>query len=144
MLSVKWIELFAARVANGRALTLLHGDFHVLGNVFAAQLGDRRVLKIIDWSEAKRGLGPHDLMYMLLAIDVDDRYKRDLRVLQRYHRGFQVAGVTDYEWEQCLWNYRFSLLTSLFQPLFQDSVRWFKKTMEVVRVWHSTELLETI
>lgn len=143
LLNARWREKFAARIENHRSITLLHGDFHLFGNIFAAkEAQDNRHAKIIDWSEAKRGIGPHDLMYMLLPLDTSNRHQRDLCLLQRYYTGLQKAGVEGYEWDQCLWDYRFSLLTSLFQPLFQDNIHWFKATMKVVRVWHSIELLE--
>lgn len=142
LLAARWGERFQARVAAGRAVTLLHGDFHLLGNLFLAKAAIvAPSLKVLDWTQAKRGLGPHDLMYMLLAVDAPDRVSRDTRLLRRYHQGLQAAGYQEYPWSQCLWDYRFSLLTNLFQALFQDSIHWFRKTVEIVRVWDSATLL---
>lgn len=142
LLANRWADRFRVRVERGAAITLIHGDFHLLGNVFLAQAPTvMPPIKVLDWTQAKRGLGPHDLMYMLLAVDAPDRVARDTHLLRRYHAGLQAAGCTQYDWDQCLWDYRFSLLTNLFQTLFQDSVYWFRKTAEVVQAWHSTDLL---
>lgn len=142
LLATRWGERFQARVELGQAITLLHGDFHLLGNVFLAQAPTvTPPIKILDWTQAKRGLGPHDLMYMLLALDAPDRVARDTHLLRRYHAGLLVAGCTGYDWDQCLWDYRFSLLTNLFQAFFQASVHWFRKTVTVVQAWHSADLL---
>ena len=103
---------FHARVAGGRAITLIHGDFHFLGNVFFAPNDVRP--KVIDWSEAKPGLGPHDLAYCLTVVPADDRLARDRVLLRRYWDGLRDAGVDDYSWELCDWDFRFSVFCNLF------------------------------
>lgn len=140
-LSSYWPDLFRTRVVNSHAITLLHGDLHLLGNVFLAKKGIAGGVKLIDWTQAKRGLGPHDLMYLLLSVDVPDRVGRDTRLLRRYHEGLLAKGVSGYAWAQCVWDYRFSMLTNLWQSIFQNSLRWLRKTKEVVRVWECEALL---
>ena len=125
-----WEARFVARASGGHALTLIHGDFHLLGNVFFAP--HAAAPRVIDWSELKPGLGPHDLAYGLLSAPALDRPARDLGLLRRYHDGLLAAGVTDYGFALCQWDYRFSLITNLFQALFQDSTRWFRKTAAVI------------
>ena len=138
-----WGDRFCERTAGGKGITLIHGDFHLLGNVFLAKdTSTIPRIKIIDWGQAKRGLGPHDLMYSLLAVDAQDRIARDTRLLRRYHSGLERGGITGYSWEQCLWDYRFSMLTNIFQALFQGSLYWFHRTAKVVRAWDSVQLLE--
>lgn len=59
---------------SSTAPPLLHGDFHLLGNIFIAKESTNvSPIKVIDWGQAKRGLGPHDLMFALLAVEVPDR-----------------------------------------------------------------------
>lgn len=140
-LSSAWPGFFEKRVAGGRAITLLHGDLHLLGNVFVSKAGVAGGVRLIDWAQAKRGLGPHDLMYLLLAADVPDRAERDTRLLRRYHEGLLAAGVSGYTWAQCLWDYRFSVLTNVWQAVFQDSPQWLRKTLAVVQAWESVALL---
>ena len=125
-----WEARFVARASGGYALTLIHGDFHLLGNVFFAP--HATAPRVIDWSEVKPGLGPHDLAYGLLSAPAVDRPARDLALLHRYHQGLIAAGVVDYGFALCLWDYRFSLITNLFQALFQDSAHWFRKTAAVI------------
>jgi hypothetical protein len=40
--------------------------------------------------------------------------------------------VEDYGWERCQWDYRFSLVTNLFQAVLQGSAFWFRKTAGLV------------
>ena len=142
-LDARWAARFLERIVDQRGLTLLHGDFHLLGNVFIAN--DSNLLspiKVIDWGQVKRGLGPHDLMFALLSADSPDRQSRDLTLLQRYHQRLLAREVKHYGWELCLWDYRFSLLTNIYQSIFQGSLRWFRRTLDGVRVWEAQELLE--
>jgi hypothetical protein len=139
----RWAAPFIERTARHRGLTLLHGDFHLLGNIFIAKESPTvHPIKVIDWGQAKRGLGPHDLMYALLSVEVPDRQCRDLKLLRRYHQRLLGLGVHGYAWEQCLWDYRFSLLTNVFQSVFQGSLHWFRRTCDVVESWKARELLE--
>lgn len=69
-----WGKTFAKRLVPATNLTLLHSDFHLLGNIFLAKdVNDVEPVKVIDWAQAKPGLGPHDLMYTLLSADAPER-----------------------------------------------------------------------
>ncbi len=139
----RWGDTFGKRLAPATNLTLLHGDFHLLGNIFLAKdVNNTEPVKVIDWAQAKPGLGPHDLMYTLLSADTPDRVARDTTLLKRYYSVLNRYDVTGYSWEQCIWDYRFSLLTNLFQAVFQQSLHWFRKTAEGVKVWDSQALLD--
>lgn len=118
-----WERQFHARVADGRALTLIHGDFHFLGNIFFT-IGDPRP-KVIDWSELKPGLGPHDLAYCLSVLPTADRDG----LLRRY---WEALGVRDYSWELCHWDFRFSVIGNLFQSVFQHSVKWYRTSLAAI------------
>ncbi|WP_165546527.1 aminoglycoside phosphotransferase family protein [Kribbella soli] len=117
-----WERQFQNRVACGRALTLIHGDFHFLGNIFFAD-GDPRP-KIIDWSELKPGLGPHDLAYSLSAVPARQPAAQDLL---RYY--WEALDRPDYSWELCRWDFRFSVISNLFQSVFQRSVKWYRASL---------------
>lgn len=136
-----WERQFQARIEGGRALTLLHGDFHLMGNVFFAE--GEAVPRVIDWSELKPGLPPHDLAYCLHAAPVEDRATRDLALLRTYWEGLGAAGVQGYGWALCQWDYRFSLVTNLFQSVLQRSSLWFRKTAAVVQLLDATTALRT-
>jgi aminoglycoside phosphotransferase (APT) family kinase protein len=134
-----WEQQFLRRVASGKAITLIHGDFHFLGNVFFRP-GDVRP-KVIDWSEAKPGLGPHDLAYCLTVVPADDRLARDRVLLRQYWDGLREAGVRDYSWELCEWDYRFSAISNLFQSVFQRSAKWYRKSLAEIEALGSREIL---
>src|SRR5262249_32330826 len=125
-----WERRFVARAAGGRAITLIHGDFHLLGNIFFAA-GEPRP-RVIDWSQLKPGLGPHDLAYCLSAVPAADRPARDRALLRRYWERLRAAGVEQYGWDLCQWDYRFSILTNLFQSLFQSSLFWFRRSAALI------------
>ena len=80
-----WEQRFLERVTGKRNVTLIHGDFHVLGNVLFRP--DDPSPKVIDWSELKPGLGPHDVAYMLISAPSDERASRDQGLLRRYWKG---------------------------------------------------------
>ncbi len=133
-----WPILMTTRSRQGR-LTLIHGDFHLVGNVFLKAGAPPRV---IDWSEAKPGLGPHDLAYALISQETQDRAARDIALLARYHAGLVAAGVEDYTFEQAVWDYRFALLTNLFQSARQSNTAWMGKTLTAVSALGAWALLQ--
>jgi hypothetical protein len=105
---------------------------HAAASFLKAVSADITRPRVIDWSELKPGLGPHDLAYCLLSAPTQDRPARDLALLRRYWEGLGAAGVEEYGWELCLWDYRFSLLTNLFQSVFQKSLTWFRRTAALI------------
>lgn len=126
-----WPGMMRERAGETANLTLVHGDFHLMGNVFQPPAGETR-LRVIDWSEVKPGRGPHDLAYALVSAASENRAARDRTLLERYVEGLKAQGVTGYGFEAAYADYRFSLLTNLFQSVFQDSVRWLRVTLEAV------------
>jgi hypothetical protein len=135
----RWERQLAGRVATGHGLTLSHGDFHLLGNVlFAAG----RPPRVIDWSEVKPALPTHDLAYCLHVPPSPDRLARDRALLRRYWEHLTAAGITDYPWPLCEWDYQLSLITCLFQAVLQDSVHWFRKTAALVDLHDARAVLD--
>jgi phosphotransferase family enzyme len=129
-----WESQFRRRVGEGRVLTLIHGDFHFLGNVFFSGTDPRP--KVIDWSELKPGLGPHDLAYSLAVIPTADR----LTLLRRY---WEALSLDDYSWDLCQWDFRFSLLSNLFQSVFQRSPRWYHTSLAAIDSANARSTLTT-
>ncbi|WP_350275154.1 phosphotransferase [Kribbella sp. HUAS MG21] len=130
-----WAHCFQERVAQRRDLTLIHGDFHFLGNIFFTD-GDPRP-KVIDWSELKPGLGPHDLAYSLSALPHRQREAQDL--LRHY---WKALAVPDYSWELCGWDFRFSVFSNLFQSVFQQSCRWYRAACTAIDALDSRSALD--
>jgi len=60
--------------------------------------------------------------------------ERDLALLHRYWEGLRAASVEATAGSAVSqWDYRFSLITNLFQAVFQGSAFWFRKTAGLVR-----------
>jgi hypothetical protein len=133
-----WPGLIAARSALGH-VTLIHGDFHLVGNVFLKAGAPPRA---VDWSEAKPGLGPHDLAYALISQATPDRASRDDTLVARYHARLLAAGVQAYPLDQALWDYRLALLTNLFQAARQSNLTWMRKTLSAAAHLGAWRLLE--
>ncbi len=134
-----WPRLFAARVRSARMITLIHGDLHLLGNVFVGR--DSQAPRIIDWADCKPGLGPHDVAYCLISAETPDRRRRDTALLERYHGRLSALGVRGYDWEQCLHDYRLALLTNLLQCVLQGILSWLRRTVAIIDVWQCDDLL---
>jgi Phosphotransferase enzyme family len=138
-----WEKLALKRWKDFRHTTLIHADFHLLGNFFVPRDSNNSRAKIIDWGQYRRGLGCQDLAYMLTNDElIEGRAERDLRLLERYHFGLISAGIQDYSWLQCQSDFRFSVVTTVFQSMFQESLSWAKKSMRNAIIWNSSELLE--
>lgn len=134
-----WARLFELRVGDARAITLIHGDLHLLGNVFLDQ--ESGTPRFVDWADCKPGIGAHDVAYCLISAEAPDRPTRDSALLRRYHARLTALGVRDYGWEQCLWDYRFALLTNLIQCALQGSLHWLRRTVAIVDAWRCDALL---
>ncbi|TCC22903.1 phosphotransferase family protein [Kribbella speibonae] len=129
-----WERQFRARVEAGEHLTLVHGDFHVLGDIFFTDHDPRP--KVIDWSELKPGLGPHDLAYALSALPAR---QPDAEGLLRYY--WKALNAPGYSWDLCAWDFRFSVISNLFQSVFQHSVKWYRAALTTMDTLNSLSTL---
>lgn len=139
-----WEQRFLARVAAGHALTLVHGDFHLMGNIFFA--AGEPMPRVIDWSELKPGLGPHDVGYVLHGVPIEPgqtRLERDLAILRSYWEGLHAAGIRNYSWELCQWDFRFSAFANLFQAVLQRSPYWIRVHLETLAALDARAALRT-
>jgi aminoglycoside phosphotransferase (APT) family kinase protein len=112
-----WADLLIARTAGGAGVTMIHGDAHP-GQVFFSRDPQSVDLVLLDWEEHKRGLGAYDLAYLFVLGHRPD-YRRDVErdVLRLYHERLLAGGIEGYPWEQCLADYRLSVLACLFAPV---------------------------
>lgn len=139
-LSKNWFRVFSERIQNSN-LTLIHGDFHLLGNIFFIPSNNQ--IRVIDWADTKVGLGAHDLAYCLLSTTAEDRRDRDSKLMKRYLDCLLANGVRDYDWLQLKFDYRLALLNNLLQSVSQNSLRWYRRTFEVVQIWTAEEILSS-
>ena len=96
--------------------TLCHGDVR-LDNIFFGPGDDSQPI-LLDWQIAGRGVGTYDLAYfMSQSFDPEVRRASEWEILARYHNGLVAAGVRGYDFEQCLLDYRRSVLFGFVYPV---------------------------
>lgn len=104
----EWHKVLA-RCAEGPQ-TFVHNDFR-LDNIFFAPDG---CPVVIDWQLAGRSRGTQDVSYLLSGSMTEDMLRGSWRdLLSRYHVGLVSNGVRGYSFDQCLWDYRQSLLYTI-------------------------------
>lgn len=92
--------------------TFIHTDSR-LDNFFFE--GDDPIF--IDFQLAVRGRGPADVAYLVgSSMEIEDQVHWEA-LLHRYHERLLAKGVTEYSWEQCLRDYRESVLYYICSPM---------------------------
>ena len=90
--------------------TLLHGDYHLGNLVFGTPEGGVP-FAILDWQSLRRGRGVRDVAYFLSEnLQIEDRRAIEMGLLRDYHQTLIDNGVGGYSFEQCLHDYKLSLL----------------------------------
>ena len=93
--------------------TIVHGDFRP-DNCFFSTSGDLQSVAVIDWEFCGRGRGAYDVAtFVSEAFPPDQRKKEELGLLHVYHSILEENGVTGYPFEECLDDYRLSMLEIL-------------------------------
>ena len=99
-------DLIVHRIMDRSNLTLTHRDPHP-GTVLVPKLPEKNRAVIVDWANCCRGVGVHDL-----ATHIPPYWHRTVRnamevdLLRRYHDRLCSSGVSDYDWDQCWYDYR--------------------------------------
>jgi aminoglycoside/choline kinase family phosphotransferase len=102
------------RYLGRRPQTFLHGDFHLHNLLFGSGPG-ARTLAVIDWQACCRGRATRDLAHFLVTgLPPDRRRAHEPDLLRLYHTTLAEHGVEGYSFEQCLHDYRFTLLDELY------------------------------
>src|SRR5262249_30616812 len=93
---------------------VLHGDFHLNNLLFDSTPG-AKTLTVIDWQACSRGRAARDLVHFLVTgLPPDRRRAHEQDLLRLYHTTLTEHGVREYSFEQCLHDYRFTLLDELY------------------------------
>ena len=96
-----------------RPRTIVHGDYR-LDNLFftTSQGGDS--LAVIDWQIASRGPGVFDIAYFNCGtLPPAERKRSEMDLLRMYHSILEENGVRGCEFDQCVEDYRASVLFCL-------------------------------
>ena len=93
-----------------RPLTLIHGDYR-LDNCFFPPHGDPGPPVVIDWEFCARSRGAYDVAtFITETFPPAHRRTEEMGLLHAYHSTLLDAGVTGYPFEECLIDYRLSVL----------------------------------
>lgn len=90
--------------------TITHGDYR-LDNFFFTTRAGAEAPVVFDWEFCVRGRGTYDVATFISdAFPPERRRKEELGLLRAYHSTLAADGVEDYPFEECLADYRLSML----------------------------------
>ena len=111
----------STRLATGKGLTLIHGDIHI-GNFLYPHNPNRDTVRILDWKSWSIDIGADDLAHMMAIFWFPERRSRlEQELLRRYYSHVVEYGVIEYDWPECWYDYRLSVIRYLFYPMWQWS-----------------------
>ena len=97
--------------------TIIHGDYR-LDNLFFGGHNGGDAFAVADWQIASRGRGVFDVAYFLSGgVPSDIRRNIEMKMLREYHQILTANNRVDYGFEQCLRDYRISVLFCLVYPV---------------------------
>ena len=93
--------------------TIVHGDFR-LDNMFFASPEGGALFAVVDWQLIHRNHGVYDVAWFLSgSLDPERRKSTEMGLLKLYQSTLEENGVQGYGIEQCVEDYRHSLLSCL-------------------------------
>ncbi|MDE2861176.1 MAG: phosphotransferase [Chloroflexota bacterium] len=93
--------------------TVIHGDFRLDNCFFREEDGSIEPI-VFDWEFCARGRGAYDVATFLSeALTPEQRRAEEMDLLQAYHDALLGGGATGYSFEECLRDYRLSMLEVL-------------------------------
>ena len=90
--------------------TVVHGDYR-LDNCFFSKCASSERVFVIDWEFCTRGRGAYDVAtFISEAFSPRKRREVEMSLLLEYHSILEERGVRGYSFEECLHDYRVSML----------------------------------
>jgi thiamine kinase-like enzyme len=90
--------------------TIIHGDYR-LDNCFLGSPIDSQSLVVFDWEFCAKGRGTYDVAtFISEAFRPQQRRNEEMGLLRTYHSQLIGNGIQDYPFEDCLRDYRLSML----------------------------------
>ena len=133
----RWPSQRQERLLQGKGLTFNHRDAHPANFLYPQDVGQHSV-KIIDWQSLRLDCdaGTGDIAYLLAFFWYPARRAQQEKYLvQRYHQKLLEQGVTNYDWQDCWYDYRASIIRYLFLIIGG----WQEKRPATIW-WHPVEL----
>jgi len=136
-----WANLFSARVEQGRAFTLIHGDAH-LNNILFPKNPYTHAPILIDWEGWICGIGVWDLARMLTyCIHPTKRSNLDKNLLKRYHARLLDLGVDNYSFQDCIEDFRLCIMANIPHAMAWTGLTHLENTMCAFDDWDCKTLL---
>jgi thiamine kinase-like enzyme len=130
------LPFFMRRLTSIERNTLIHGDAH-MWNFLHPKDPEKGRAFLIDLATSNRIRPPtNDLAYMIALQWYPER--RDLMeesLIRHYHSSLLSYGVKGYAWEDCWLDYRLSVISHMFTPVFQ----WAGGQIPASVWWHNLE-----
>lgn len=120
-------EAFGASLSDWRRswtrpYCITHGDYRLDNMMFGTKEGGYP-LTTVDWQTVGHGPAILDAAYFIgNGPPVPERRAHEMGLLKRYHDGLSARGVDDYEWEQCLDDYRRATLAGILMTVVASQV----------------------
>jgi hypothetical protein len=116
--------------------TLIHGDAHTWNFLHPRDTEKGRAY-LIDLATSNRIRPPtNDLAYMIaLQWYPERRALMEESLIKHYHSSLLSFGVKGYTWENCWLDYRHSVITHMFTPVFQ----WASSQIPATVWWRNLE-----
>jgi len=90
----------------GRPFCLEHRDYR-LDNLMIDERGPEPLVTVVDWQGMRTGRPLNDVALCLAgSLEPAERRRCETQVLEDYHQALCAAGVEDFSWEQCFYEYR--------------------------------------
>jgi hypothetical protein len=145
-----WPARRRERVIQGKGITLVHRDPHPRNFLYPYDT-EKAMVKLIDWQSWRVDTGTDDLAYLMACHwPFEQRVQVELGLMKRYHKRLVALGVNNFNWEDCWYDYRASIIRCLFfligawSPAQWERGGWWDKVKRGIvafEYWNCAELL---
>lgn len=124
---------------KGRRWRSDHGDSHLWNFYYSKK--DIEDIVLFDWETFKRGLGAYDLAYLMVH-GASGRERLEKGLMDFYYERLVAGGIENYSRELFEQDYRLSVISTTFCPLFWKRVFSMRSAMQAFADWECDELLD--
>jgi hypothetical protein len=146
-----WDHYLERRVARLEKLTVTNGDCYFT-QFLCPRDPTRCDTRIVDFQDASANLAAYDLVYLFATFWTPEQRhenRREDRLLRRYHRALQAAGIIDFTWDDLLTDYKLMITYMLFDPVWNQTsgasqAYWWPKLQCLVGAFQDLECEELL
>jgi thiamine kinase-like enzyme len=139
-----WPERRRNRVVAGKGITIVHRDPHPRN--FLYPRNEKVIVKLIDWQSWRVDTGTDDLAYLMACQwPLEARIQMESALIERYYKQLISNGVKNYSWEECVYDYKASIIRCLFFLITAWSPKQWDRIargLEAYIYWECDELFK--